>query len=306
MLITLIKGYITLGGNLYMDTLGLSLEWFVNVDHLPFFAGLYQGFFKDEGIDLHIVEPVNHEAGMKLVSTGKLDIAITEPVHMPEAVANGLRIKAFAKYFITGFGIITKSNIKDFSQFRGIRVATPLDKYTKIIIREMAKYKGIEIDPNEIEVIPASYYLVDALLSNKAEAAFAAFENYEVVEAKYKGLDVNFFRFTDYGVPSYGYLVLVARTETLRKKRDLIRGFLDALRRSIRFTLEYPDKAFNALITYVPILDNELNRIIMRETLKCFTDNFSLSKEEWEKLANFYYKHWNKRIDASDMIESFV
>lgn len=59
---------------------------------------------------------------MKLVSAGKLDIAITEPIHMPEAVANGLRIKAFAKYFITGFGIITKSNIKDFSQFRELEL----------------------------------------------------------------------------------------------------------------------------------------------------------------------------------------
>jgi ABC-type nitrate/sulfonate/bicarbonate transport system substrate-binding protein len=40
-------------------------------------AGLNKGFFEDGVIDVHIVEPVNHEAGMELVAAGKLDFAIT-------------------------------------------------------------------------------------------------------------------------------------------------------------------------------------------------------------------------------------
>ncbi len=72
-----------------MDKIGLSLEWFVNVDHVPILARLSNGFFEDEGIDLQLVEPVNHEAGMELVAAGKLDFAITEPIHLPGAVAVG-------------------------------------------------------------------------------------------------------------------------------------------------------------------------------------------------------------------------
>lgn len=51
-----------------MDKIGLSLEWFVDLDYVPILAGLNNGFFEDEGIDLQLVEPVNHEAGIELVA----------------------------------------------------------------------------------------------------------------------------------------------------------------------------------------------------------------------------------------------
>jgi putative hydroxymethylpyrimidine transport system substrate-binding protein len=51
-----------------MDKIDVSLEWFVKVDHVPILAGLNEGFFEDEGIDLHVVEPVNHEAEIELVA----------------------------------------------------------------------------------------------------------------------------------------------------------------------------------------------------------------------------------------------
>jgi ABC-type nitrate/sulfonate/bicarbonate transport system substrate-binding protein len=44
---------------------------------------LSKGFFEDEDIDLQLIEPVNHEAGMELVAAGKLGFAITEPIIYP-------------------------------------------------------------------------------------------------------------------------------------------------------------------------------------------------------------------------------
>jgi hypothetical protein len=47
--------------------------------------------------------------------------------------------------------------------------------------------------------------------------AFGVFENYEMLEAKYRDLkEIKPFKFTDYGVPSYGYLVFVSNERSIR------------------------------------------------------------------------------------------
>ena len=67
-------------------------------------------------------------------------------------------------------------------------------------------------------------------MEKKADAAFGVFENYEMVEAKYRGLDeIKLFKFTDYGVPSYGYLVFVTSERSIRERKEIISKFLRAI-----------------------------------------------------------------------------
>ena len=115
-------------------------------------AGLNNGFFENEGIDLQLVEPVNHEAGMNLVVAGKLDFAITEPIHLPGAVATGeddgsagLPIVAIGRYFETGLGIRAKSeNISSPKDLKGKTIAAPLGIYAPIIVKHMASSDGVK------------------------------------------------------------------------------------------------------------------------------------------------------------------
>ena len=38
-------------------TLTLTLEWFLNPDHLPFIAGVTTGAYEQAGLDITIIEP---------------------------------------------------------------------------------------------------------------------------------------------------------------------------------------------------------------------------------------------------------
>ena len=284
-----------------MDKIGLSLEWFVNVDHVPILAGLNNGFFEDEGIDLQLVEPVNHEAGMELVAAGKLDFAITEPIHLPGAVAvggdnssrAGLPIVAIGRYFETGFGILVKSEtISSPKDLKGKTIAAPLGIYAPIIVRHMAIYDGVEeeaVSDKDFKFTNVGYYLIDALAKGKADAAFAAFENYEMIEASLRGLKTKLLRFIDYGVPSYGYLVFVTHKQNTKQDRgkDIIRRFLRSISKSVEYTLEKKDEALYSFLETVPLLDNELTRETYTATLKCYRTDTSLHLEEWERLAEF-------------------
>jgi putative hydroxymethylpyrimidine transport system substrate-binding protein len=283
-----------------MDKIGLSLEWFANIDHVPILAGLNKGFFEDEGIELHVVEPVNHEAGMELVAAGKLDFAITEPIHLPAAVAEGgdsrsvagLPIIAIGKYFETGFGILVNSETIDSPKdLKGKTIAAPLGIYAPIIVRHMVRSDGVEeeLSHKDFRFTNVGYYLVDALVKGKADAAFAAFENYELIEARLRGLNAKLLKFTDYGVPSYGYLVFVTHRKNIEgeKGKDIIRKFLRAVSRSVEYTLNKEDEALYSFLETLPLLDNELTRKAYPATLKCFRTDTSLSLDEWKRLAEF-------------------
>ncbi len=280
-----------------MDKIGLSLEWFVNVDHVPILAGLNKGFFEQECIDLQLVEPINHEAGMELVAAGKLDFAITEPIHLPGAIAiggrsgAGLPIVAVGKYFETGFGILVKSEtINSPKDLKEKIIAAPLGIYAPIIVRHMAKYDGVEnLSDKDLKFTNVGYYLVDALAKGKADAAFAAFENYEMIEANLRGLKTKLLKFTDYGVPSYGYLVFVTHKQNTKQKRgkDIICRFLRSVSKSVEYTLKKKDEALSSFLETVPLLDNKLTRQSYSATLKCYRTDTSLQLEEWERLAEF-------------------
>ncbi|HET7283578.1 MAG TPA: ABC transporter substrate-binding protein [Nitrososphaeraceae archaeon] len=272
-----------------MEKIGLALEWFPNVDHVPILSGMNEGFFYNEDIELHVMTPVNHEAGIELASAGKLDFAITEPIHLPSARAKGLPIVAVGKYFETGFGIMTVGrDINSLKDLKGKTIAVSLETHAPLIVKAMLHYDG-GIDLSEdLRFIDAGYYLVDSLLEKKADVAYGVFENYEMIEAKYRGLEeIKLFKFTDYGVPSFGYLVFVTNERNIRERKEIISKFLRGIRKSIEFTLNNPQDSLESFLEALPVLNNELNRHIYSHTLKCYKTDTSLRLEECERLATF-------------------
>ena len=183
-----------------MDKIGLALEWFPNIDHVPILSGITEGFFYNEDIELHVMTPVNHEAGIKLASAGKLDFALTEPIHLPSARARGLPLVAIGSYFETGFGILTVGrNINGLEDLKGKTIAISIEVYAPLIVETMLQYnKGNRLSQDDLKFIEAGYYLVDPLVEKRADAAYGVFENYEMVEAECPGLEeIKLFKFTD-------------------------------------------------------------------------------------------------------------
>lgn len=293
-----------------MEKIGLALEWFPNVDHVPILSGMDEGFFYNEDIELHVMTPVNHEAGIELASAGKLDFALTEPIHLPSARAKGLPIVAVGKYFETGFGIMTVGrDINSLKDLKGKTIAVSLETHAPLIVKAMLHYDGgIDLSENDLRFIDAGYYLVDSLLEKKADAAYGVFENYEMIEAKYRGLEeIKLFKFTDYGVPSYGYLVFVTNERSIRERKEIISKFLRGIKKSIEFTLNNPQDSLESFLEALPVLNNELNRHIYSHTLKCYKTDTSLRLEEWERLATFANTNGligssNKKINGKEMI----
>ena len=89
-----------------MRVLKIGLEWFINPDHTPFFVAKELGWFKEEGLEIELIEPKAHMDPMDDICAGRLDIAITEPLHVISDRAEGQKVIGFARFLHTNGGVM--------------------------------------------------------------------------------------------------------------------------------------------------------------------------------------------------------
>ena len=67
--------------------LQLSLEWFLNPDHLPLIAGIERGWYRDAGLDLELLVPDDHYDGLAATVAGDVPVGIEIPTLLDEVRA---------------------------------------------------------------------------------------------------------------------------------------------------------------------------------------------------------------------------
>ena len=89
-----------------MDKLTVGLEWFLNPDHMPLIIGIEKGWFKEESLEIEMIEPKEHFDALDEIENGSMDIAITEPIHLVQDRAKEQNVIGFARYLHTNGGIM--------------------------------------------------------------------------------------------------------------------------------------------------------------------------------------------------------
>merc|ERR1711933_28363 len=84
----------------------LGLEWFINPDHLPFIVAQKHGIFKDFGLDVELIEPKDHWEAEEEILAGRLDVAVTEPLHLAHDAAKGKPVLGFSRFLHTDGGVM--------------------------------------------------------------------------------------------------------------------------------------------------------------------------------------------------------
>ncbi|RIO74256.1 ABC transporter substrate-binding protein, partial [Staphylococcus haemolyticus] len=89
-----------------MEKLIVGLEWFLNPDHLPLILGIEKGWFKEEALEIEMIEPEKHFDALEEIENNSMDIAITEPIHLVEDKATNQNVVGFARYLHTNGGVM--------------------------------------------------------------------------------------------------------------------------------------------------------------------------------------------------------
>ena len=275
-----------------MTRLRIGLEWFLNPDHVPFLLAQDRGWFRDAGLDVELIEPAEHLDAVEAIERGEMEVAVTEPLHLVEDRAAGRPCVGFARFLHTNGGVMAKAEIQRPRDMAGCRIqypGAPGPGGPAIVATMVEADGGPEGTEGGYERVNNSFYHTDALADDKADVATLAFYNFEIVEARHRGLDVRLFALKDWGVPDFCQLVLIAHPDALDQHRETYQALVRVLRRGVDAVVQEPEAA-RAVYAERSSLDDALTRQIYDATVPCFTHDFSMSADYYARL-----EAWMKR-----------
>ncbi len=271
-----------------MTRLRLGLEWFLNPDHVPLLLAQDRGWFRDAGLEVELIEPEEHLDAVEAIERGDMDCAVTEPLHLVEDRAGGEMCVGFARFLHTNGGVMAKASIERPRDMAGPRIQYPgaPGQGGPAIVATMVEADG---GPTGTEDgygrVNNSFYHTDALADDKADVATLVFHNFEIVEARHRGLDVRTCsRSKDWGVPDFCQLVLITHPDKLAAERETFETLVRVLRRGVDAVKQEPDAAREVYFRMTGSdLDDALTGAIYDATVPCFTHDFSMSADYYAR-----------------------
>lgn len=233
----------------------LVLDFVPNAVHSGIYAGLADGFYDDEGVDLTVQPPGESSDAPKLLAAGKVDFAILDIHDLGIARERGIELvgvaplvqRPLAAVIARGDGPVRRPR-----DMQGHRVGvTGLPSDEAVVDSEVEADGG---DPAKVERVTIGFTAVPSLAAGKVDAA-TGFWNAEAVALRGQGVPIRVFKVNDFGAPPYPELVLTTSQKTLESDPELVEAVVAATRRGYEAAVKDPGAALDDLIAANPELD---------------------------------------------------
>mmetsp|Transcript_23036 Transcript_23036/g.46902 ORF Transcript_23036/g.46902 Transcript_23036/m.46902 type:complete len:347 (-) Transcript_23036:203-1243(-) len=277
----------------------LGLEWFTNPDHLPLIVAQKHGIFQDFGLDVELVEPADHWEAEEEILAGRLDVAVTEPLHLAQDAAKGKPVLGFSRFLHTDGGVLYDAGRGDIhrpADMCGKTISYPGSpgKGGPAIVNTMVKADGkLDCDLESYGKYNGGFFHTDALQSGKADVATLIFWNFEMPEAIAKGMtNASFFSLKEWGVPDFCQLVLMTTPMHFEKMKPILRKLVLSMRRATGIIHQRPDLARDYYYQYVNKKSAEETQqdiidATFTATIPAFPNDNSMSKEYYDHLMTW-------------------
>jgi NitT/TauT family transport system substrate-binding protein len=224
-----------------------QLSWIPTGQFAAYFAGIANGFYKDEGIDLSIQRGASSGEAVRRVAAGGAlfgdgDISAV----MTGRVREQLKIKCVQSVYTQSphsLMVLEGSGISSLKDLEGKSVGTTAGNSHQVYFPILASMN--KVDPSKVKFVTVDPTAVNALLlSGQIDAATQFSINYYVVnqQAEKVGKKVKVLPYADYGFKIYS-VCIHTRDETISTRPDLVAAFLRATKRSFEWMRDNPEKA---------------------------------------------------------------
>jgi ABC-type nitrate/sulfonate/bicarbonate transport system substrate-binding protein len=231
--------------------LRMGLLWVANDENTPWFVGLAKGFFRDEGVDLQIVEGGPGRDNLPLLAGGQIEIYAGLLEQDLEAVLNPTgadlvmicaNVKGNALCWTMldrGVPVGQRSTRRvTAADLKGHRIGLQPgneDLYVNIVCEHFG------LAPSDLDIVTAGA-TPDGLIGGAMDFYQCYSENQiRLLERRgYRNYVV--LPFSSIGYISYTS-VSVARRDFLVSHRDVLRRYVAALRRSLQYVIDHPEEA---------------------------------------------------------------
>ena len=290
-------------GEAALERVDLVLDYLPNADHAGIYAAIEEGEFKQAALDVKLRTPSDPSAPLKLLASGKADLAISYEPELLLARAKGAKlvsIGALVQRPLTSIvSLGGREAIRRPAELEGRRVGTSGIPYQDAYLKTILQNAGA--DPERVRPVNVGFSLVPALLTKRVDATLGMFWNVEGVQLRLQDRKPVILRMDEVGVPTYNELVIVAREADVRSRGPVLRRVMRALARGHQHLREDIDSGVDAVVKANPDLKASLQRAQVQATLPVFfprdkTKPFGYQREQdWQR-----YSQW---MEENEIIE---
>ncbi|HEX8120822.1 MAG TPA: ABC transporter substrate-binding protein [Solirubrobacteraceae bacterium] len=282
-----------------VDSGTLVLDFAPNAVHVGIYTALARDFDGAEGVKLRVREPSSSTDSVRLLQSGRADMAILDIADLALARQEGrdvVGVMALVQKPLAA--VIAQGSVKSPKQLEGRKAGVAGLPSDTAVLHSVVE--GAGGDPAKVDEVTIGFNAVPALLSRRVSAA-TAFWNAEGVALRKKGGESRFkeFRVDDYGAPSYPELVLCATQKTLDEDADLVDGTVAALRRGYDEALKDPELAAETLARRNRGVDREL----VLDELRALGPAFTAGAKRYGELDRGRLEAWAKWAKDFGLVE---
>ena len=291
-----------------LEKVTVVLDWTPNTNHTGLYVALDKGYYKEEGLDVEIVQPSDGSAST-LIATGKGDFGVSYQEDVTYALTSDepLPIKAIAtiiQHNTSGFASPSSKNIKTVKDFENKTYGGWGAESEKATLNAVMSNNGADFNTVKLVDIGED----DFFTSTKGEVDISnVFEGWTCIEGKLRGEDVNFIATRDLDKSlDYYTPLLITNNSILNDNPDLAKKFLSATTKGYEDCISQPEESAKILLKYAP----EINEDLAIESQKYLADKYiddasrwgEMKDSVWNNYTDFMkeYKLINKDMKASD------
>ncbi|MBU5292473.1 ABC transporter substrate-binding protein [Anaerosalibacter bizertensis] len=277
------------------------LDWTPNTNHTGLYVALEKGYYKDEGLDVEIVQP-SEDSSTTLIATENGDFGVTyqEDVTYALTSEDPLPVKAIATIIqnnTSGFASPKSKNIETVKDFEGKVYGGWGSPSEEAILKAIMKKNGA--DYNKLKNINIGSDDFFAATEKNIDIAWI-FEGWTGVEAKLKGIDLNYIAVKDLH-PDLNYYtpILVTNNKLINENPDKVKGFLKATEKGYKYSIDNPEESAKILLKYAPELDEKL----AVESQKFLAKEYISDASKWGVMKSEVWKNYAKFLKDNGLIE---
>jgi NitT/TauT family transport system substrate-binding protein len=245
------------------------LDWIVDGSHTCFYNALSQGYFRDQGLEVEILEGAGSGTAATLVANGTDDFGFADAGVMAASVNDGAEIKMVAGIYERTPSIIlslASSNIEAPEDLVGKSVGAATTGAPLQLLPAYLNANGV--DPNDVRVVnmdPAAE--LPALFEGRVDALVAySSSELPIAETERPGeLSVQYY--ADHGVVTLSNGV-ITRNDMIENNPEIVQAFVTAVQKGFEDCQNDSDGAVQRLVDRFPqTVSPDAATIALREVL---------------------------------------
>jgi len=236
------------------------LNWTASGEHAPFFVARDKGFYREEGLEVEILDGSGSTTVLQLIANGTSPVGYADAATMMRGVSNGMPVRAVGvplqqspHAFIYRADAPRPTKV---SEIKGARIAVTAGDSSMPLFTALLGKHGMKLEDVQLITVASTAAKDQAVLNKQADALIGFFMDQGVRLEPQTGVKIGWTRLHDLGGVSTLSSAIIANNDWLKdpKNQDLMRRFLRATQRGWQYSAENRREAAEIFVKAKPTI----------------------------------------------------